>query len=250
MNTVAHDGRTTTYRVVEGPAGDRLYVHGSGGDHRVWAAQYGRGRGGVALDLSGHGDSDDVVDGDILRRYADDVVAVVRETGARVLVGNSLGGAVVLRVALDRLDPVALVLCGTGARLAVADDLLGLFATDFEAAIDHLHDPDRLFHDPDEPLVERSRATMRAAGRAVVERDFRACEVFDVRDRLDELSLPALAITGEHDRLTPPWLHEDLADALGGDCVLVDGAAHLSFLERPGAWNDAVDGFLADTGVE
>jgi len=207
VNAVDHHGRTTAYRIVDGPDDDRLYVHGSRGDWRVRAAQYGRGQGGIAVDLSGRGDSRDVAAGSALSAYVDDVVAVTRETGVGVLVGNSLGGAVVLSAALDRVDPDALVLRGTGAGLTVADDLLGLLATDegFEAAIDRLYAPDRFFHDPSERLRERSKAALRGAGRTIVERDFGACDGFDVRDRLGELAVPTLGspatTTGSH-RLT------------------------------------------------
>ncbi|MFB6302052.1 MAG: alpha/beta fold hydrolase [Haloferacaceae archaeon] len=253
METVTHRGRTTAYRRHDRGGGGTplLCIHGSGGDRRVWRAQARMTdrRPVVALDLSGHGESDDVnaaAGYETLGVYADDVVAVARETGARVLVGNSLGGAVALWVAAERDLPLdGLVLAGTGARLAVPDDLLTWLDEDFERAVEYLHGPDRLFHDPDERTVEASRATMRETGRAVTARDFRTCHGFDVRDRLDEITDPALAVVGEHDRLTPPWFHERLAENLP-DCGLavLDGAAHLTMLERPEAFNGVVGRFL------
>jgi pimeloyl-ACP methyl ester carboxylesterase len=207
--------------------------------------------GVAALDLSGHGDSDDVDSEpgyETLAAYADDAVSVAREVDARVLVGNSLGGAVALTVALERdLELDGLVLTGTGARLAVLDDLLEWLDHDFDRAVDFLHAPDRLFHDADEALVAESRETMYAVGQAVTRRDFRTCHRFDVRDRLDEVTVPALAVVGEHDRLTPPWYHEYLAEELPR-CSYVElpDAAHLAMLERPEAFNDAVRAFLAD----
>ncbi len=105
MEHVSHAGRETAYRVVRGAADGPtvLYVHGSGGTHRVWAHQYapsGPAHPAVAVDLSGHGDSTDVdaePGPETLRAYAADVCAVARSTGASVLVGNSLGGAVTRR---------------------------------------------------------------------------------------------------------------------------------------------------------
>jgi pimeloyl-ACP methyl ester carboxylesterase len=130
VETVTHHGRETAYRLAGGEGAHAVCVHGSGGTHRVWAAQYapdGPVRPAAAVDLSGHGDSEDVdadPGPDALDAYAADVVAVARETGARTLVGTSLGGAVVLRVALDAaFDPAALVLAGTGAKLAVTERL-------------------------------------------------------------------------------------------------------------------------------
>jgi pimeloyl-ACP methyl ester carboxylesterase len=275
MDAVTHHGRRTAYRrsdrrgdgagPVDGAEGDDragdgngdgdggalLCIHGSGGSGGVWKSQFRLAdrRPVVALDLSGHGESEDV-DADpgygCLSAYVDDVVAVARETDARVLVGNSLGGAVALTVALERDLPLdGLVLAGTGARLAVLDDLLYWLEGEFDRAVEFLHEPGRLFHDPDERYLDLSRAAMREAGQAVTSRDFHTCHVFDVRDRLAEVGVPALAVVGEHDQLTPPRYHEFLAEELP-DCGLavVDHAAHLAMLERPAAFNAAVAEFL------
>jgi pimeloyl-ACP methyl ester carboxylesterase len=252
-----HDGRETAYRATGGDGPPIVYVHGSGATSRAWVHQYGPerpgGAGAAAVDLSGHGDSEDVdapAGQAALDAYADDVCAVARAVwadaaGPRVLAGNSLGGAVVLWIALERdLDADGLVLCGTGAKLGVADPLADALAGEFERAIELLHGEDMLFHDPDPGTREASVEGMRATGRAVTERDFLTCDEFDVRDRLSAVTTPALAVTGEHDRLTPPSFHEYLAGELP-DCELslVAEAAHLSFLERPAAWSERVGTF-------
>lgn len=266
MERVAHDGRTTAYRLADGAGGGPgaalnhddgggvLYVHGSGGTSRVWAAQYGPAgpvHPAVAVDLSGHGESDDVTADpgpETLDAYVDDVVAVAEETDVDVLVGNSLGGAVALRAVLeDRLDPSALVLAGTGAKLGVGDDLLATLDDDFEGAIETLHDPDRLFHDAPDRLVARSKEQLRATGRRVTRRDFLTCDAFDVRDRLGEVATPTLALCGEHDRLTPPDYHEYLAENVRhGECHVLDDASHLAMVERPTEFGEAVESFVAD----
>ena len=254
METVTHDGRTTRYRAVEG-VGDGptvLYVHGSGGTHRVWGRQYapdGLTHPAVALDLSGHGASDDIdtAPGEpTLDAYADDVVAVASTVGADVLVGNSLGGAVAQWTLLERgWRPEAVVLVGTGPRLPVYEELRGWLADDYGRAVDFLHGRDRLFHATDETLHERSRAQMRAVGRSVTERDFLTCDRFDVTDRLRGIEVPTLALCGEHDKLTPRAYHEELARELPeGEFAVVPDAAHLAMLERPAAFTDIVGGFL------
>src|SRR6056297_2609747 len=110
MEDVTHHGRTTAYRTADRDAtgAPLLCVHGSGGTHDVWNGQLGRlasDRPVVAVELSGHGDSQDV-DADpgweTLSAYADDVLAVADETDAGVLVGNSLGGAVALQLVIER----------------------------------------------------------------------------------------------------------------------------------------------------
>jgi pimeloyl-ACP methyl ester carboxylesterase len=229
-------------------------VHGAGGNHRVWAKQYGNPDTppAVAPDLSGHGDSDGVSTApgeETLEAYADDVVAVCEATDATVLCGNSMGGAVALRIALDRdLDLDGIVLADSGARLAVDPDFLDTLADDFEAAIEILHAPGTLFSDPTEELVEDSMETMRATGGEVTLLDFETCDRFDVRDRLDEIEVPTLALCGEDDPLTPPKFHEHLAEELpNGTYREIANAAHMPMLERPEAFDDAMRAFLAET---
>jgi pimeloyl-ACP methyl ester carboxylesterase len=252
METVSHDGRTTAYRVTDFGSGPRVcYVHGAGGTHGVWVEQYGDRDGppAAAVDLSGHGDSDDVVTDpgtETLEAYADDVVAVCEATGASVLCGHSMGGAVALWVAVERdLDLSALVLADSGAKLGVDDGLLESLERNFESAVASLHVPDVLFHDPDDELVEVSERGLLTTGPAVTLRDFETCDAFDVRDRVGEVTVPTLAVCGEHDRMTPPQFHEYLAAELP-DCEYeeIPGAAHMSMLERPERFNEAVRSFL------
>jgi pimeloyl-ACP methyl ester carboxylesterase len=174
------------------------------------------------------------------------VRAVAESTAATVLVGNSLGGAVLQQALLTgTLEPHAVVLTGTGAKLRVAESLRTDLSSAFGAAIQSLHGPQMLFQDPDDPNRHRSMAQMRAVGQRVTERDFLACHSFDVRDRLDEIDCPALAICGETDSLTPPAYHEYLATHLPqGQFVTIPDAAHLAMVEQPDRWNDAVAGFL------
>lgn len=258
METVAHDGRRTAFRRFD-RGGERttvLLIHGSGGTHAIWRGQQRLADRWpvVALDLSGHGASADVAvpaGPATLAVYVEDVTAVAEAVDAGVLVGTSLGGAVALTVAVEaRLDLDAMVLAGSGAKLAVRSDLLGWFAEDFDRAIEFLHAPGRLFASNDPRHREASEAAMRAVGRRVTERDFRTCDAFDLRDRLDEIRVPTLAITGSSDELTPPRYHEYLAERLpAGRWTTIDGAAHLSMLERPTAFNAAVSTFLEEVGV-
>ncbi len=118
---------------------------------------------------------------------------------------------------------------------------------DFDRAVEFLHDPDRLFHDPDDRYVELSKESMYAVGQRVTSRDFHSCHTFDVRDQLSDIAAPTLAIVGEHDMLTPPWYHEFLAENVrDGEYAEIDDAAHLAMLETPDAFNEALVEFLAE----
>lgn len=246
MDAVSHNGRTTAYRYRAGEGPVLLFVHGSGSTHDSWRRQFSNlPYPMAALDLSGHGESDDIDTPPgpaTLSAYGEDVVAVSRAVEADVLVGNSLGGAVVLHVALDApYDPAGIVLVGSGAKLTVHPDILDGLEHDFDRYLEGSGG----FYDADPALVERSNETTRETGQAVTYRDFKTCDVFDVRDRLGEIDVPALAVTGEHDELTFPWYHEYLAENIpGGEYVILERAAHLSMLERPTAFNEVLSSFL------
>ncbi len=256
MQTVTHHGRETAYRHTrpdaDGPTA--LYVHGSGGNHQLWVHQYGPAgptHPAVAIDLSGHGESDDIetpAGPETLRKYAEDVAAVASETEADILVGNSLGGAVVFEVLLSELyEPAGVVFAGSGAKLAVTEELRTALKTEFEAAIEMVHQPSMLFADPDETVLEQSKETMREAGQRVTTRDFLTCHVFDVREELDAIKIPALAVVGEEDMLTPPFYHDYLAEHMPSctDSIIKD-AGHLVMLEQPEAFNLALESFVSD----
>ncbi|MCU4924414.1 alpha/beta hydrolase [Halobacteria archaeon AArc-dxtr1] len=254
METVDHHGRETAYRVVSGPddGSTVCLVHGSGGSSATWSGQdaLADAHTVVGVDLSGHGASADIDAAPgytTLSAYADDVIAVARATDADVLVGASLGGAVVLHVLLEReFDPEAVIVTGVGPRPGVLEDLIEWLARDFERAVEFLHEPDRFFHDPESALRERSIEQLFETGRAVTERDFLTYHAFDARGELGAVSVPVLAVYGTYDQLSPPHEHERLAAALErASLVEVREAAHLPMCERPGAFNDAVRSFLS-----
>ncbi len=255
METIRHHGRETTYRISDHGASNpsMVCIHGSGGDHRIWAAQTRLADTVpvVTMNLSGHGDSSELETQpgpETLDAYAADVAAVAHETDARVLLGNSLGGAVAMQAILDqRVSVDGLVLAGTGAKLGVSDRLLSWLDSDsaLEQALEYLHESDRLFHDVTPEKRDQSWTTMAEVGRKVLRRDFRTCDRFDIRDRLQELGVPAIAVVGECDSLTPPSFHRYLASSLPAcDLHTIAAAAHLSMLERPIVFNRIVRQFV------
>ncbi|MFP8953958.1 alpha/beta fold hydrolase [Natrialbaceae archaeon A-arb3/5] len=258
MGTVSHHNRETAYDLTDrgGDGPPICFVHGSGSSRNCWKSQRRLADRNpiVSLDLSGHGDSEDIdasAGYPALSAYADDVLAVADATDARVLVGSSLGGAAIMHVLIEReFEPEAVVLTGTGARLGVLEDLLVWLKDDFDRAVEFLHEPGHLFYDPSSELQQASMDAMYDCGQSVTRRDFRTCHTFDVREQVSRIDVPVLAVHGEHDRLTPPWFHEYLADEIpDAERAVVDDAGHLAMLEQPAAFNDAVRTFLDERGV-
>ena len=67
----------------------------------------------------------------------------------------------------------------------------------------------------------------------------------DHREILSRITVPTLVIIGRHDPATTPQAGEFVQSRIPGATLTTLDAAHLSNVEQPGPFNDAVMGFLA-----
>jgi len=73
-----------------------------------------------------------------------------------------------------------------------------------------------------------------------------ATTVFDAYAAMEEINVPVQLIFGEHDRLSPPSIGEEMVDLItDARLEVLEGAGHLSNLERPAQFNDTLRSFLA-----
>jgi pimeloyl-ACP methyl ester carboxylesterase len=212
-----------------------LLIHGAGGSHLSWPAELRRlpNTAVYALDLAGHGRSQPPSHKTI-EAYTQDVLDFITMLKLEnvVVLGHSMGGAIAQMVGLA-LPPrvVGLVLVGTGAKLRVSSTILETIETDHAVAVDMLNQ----FYwsgsqDPD--IEAANRRTMLACPPAVMLNDFLACDQFDVRDQLAEISLPTLIISASADQMTPPKFGQFLASELPqAEFALIEQAGHMMTLE-------------------
>ena len=179
--------------------GSLVFVHGAGADHSLWVRQMENlpdGFAGYAVDLPGHGQSGGQPVSDV-GEYARAVAEFIRVIDAPrplYLVGQSMGGAITLTVALDTSGVIdGMVLVGAGARMRVAPALL-------EALAEGRQDPAfvRLSFSPqcDPAMIEEFMASQAEVPVYTFYQDFLACSVFDVTQRMDEINLPTLIVVG------------------------------------------------------
>ncbi len=224
-----------------------LFIHGAGGDHTIWGEQLrelAQDFSVIALDLNGHGRSP-AREGDGLQTYVEDVLAVLHAVSEpTVVIGHSMGGAIALTVALQRLkNLLGLGLVGTGAKLKVHPQILELCQSDFEKAVELV--VSWAFSEQADPLLkDRSREQMLRNGQAALSRDFLSCSTFDVMSRLSEISVPTVVICGSEDKLTPvkysEYLHKNIPNA---QLRVIERAGHMVMLEQPHAVNSALREF-------
>lgn len=225
-----------------------LLIHGAGGTHRHWPVALRRLPDWTvyALDLPGHGKSSGA-GYDTAAGYGEQIFAFCGALGLDrvVLAGHSMGGAIVQDFALRYGGRLAgMVLVGTGAKLRVAPAILDGLLSDFEATARLItawcHGPgasEQQKRSYLQQLLEESPA--------VVHGDYRACDAFDLRAGLSSINIPALAICGTADIMTPPKFSEYLAAGLPDARLhLVPDAGHQVALEAPDEVTSVVQGFL------
>lgn len=226
-----------------------LFIHGSGESSVLWDAQVQALAGEfntVALDLPGHGASDGP-GLDTIEDYTEAVMAFAENSGLPNLVpcGLSIGGAIAQQMLLDHPGRLkAGILVSTGARLKVMPQIIEAIETDYEQfiamsrmfAVSAKTPPAML-----EPLMED---TARCYPRVTVG-DFKACDRFDVMERLGAIALPVLIISAEDDQLTPPKYSDFLEKTIPGAVrCRIEDAGHVVPVEKPEAVSLAIREFL------
>jgi 3-oxoadipate enol-lactonase len=190
-----------------------LLIHGVGGDSRSWdrIAETLQGRHDVvAMDLRGHGESDLIAGPVDAHDLARDALQVLDEAGIRTcaVAGFSLGGTVAQALALDhpeRVDKLALIgsVAGrTPQEQAKARERIRFLEEHGTAALVE-GNRERWFTDAfrrdHADVVEQRVAQVKACDGPSYLHAFRVFATADFADRLHEIRVPTLVVTGEHD---------------------------------------------------
>ena len=204
----------------------------------------------LAWDLPGHGHNRSVPEESFtMSDLAEGVLALVADVQEQrgdsgtpfAYAGVSVGGAVGLQLLLDHSDQLtAAALICTGARIGTpqswAERVSSVRASGtsglVSAAAQRWFAPGFVEHEQarSSALLHSLVETSDAGYLAVCE----ALAVFDVRDRLGEVTRPVLAIAGSADPTTPPALLHQIAEGVkDGRAVVIDDASHLAPAERP-----------------
>jgi 3-oxoadipate enol-lactonase len=243
-----------------GGAGEAvLLVHAIGCDYRMWdalAAELAPRFRVVRMDVRGHGRSEVSPRPYSLEQLADDARGVLDERGIEKAhwVGLSMGGMIGQAFALRHADRLGrLVLANTtsaygadGPKMwearakAVADG--GMAAITDLAMTRYFSDA---FRDAHPEVVE----TVKRRFLATPPQGYIGCcdaiRDLDFTGRLGEIRARTLVIAGDKDAGTPVAMSETIAANIpGARLAVIPGAAHLSAVENPAAFNALARGFL------
>ena len=227
-----------------------VLVHGAGGDSRSWPVEIRRLSDWrvLAVDLPGHGRStgrprQSVAD------YCHDLLAFLGELEIfrAVLVGHSLGAAVVLQLAKEFPDRLAgLGLISATPHLEAPPLMVEYFSNPLTIPLGI-----QLFREwafcPHTPptQVAAGLAALHAARPAVLAGDWQAYANFDFHGSLERVTTPAWIASGAEDRLAPPAGAHYLATCLPDAAVqIIPSAGHMLLVEQPAALASSLQAYL------
>jgi 3-oxoadipate enol-lactonase len=247
------NGRAIGYEEAGDGATPIVFLHGVGSDKSVWRPQldqFSSMRRTVAFDYPGYGDSDPAPEGTTREDYAEAVLSGMRDLGiARAhICGLSLGG--VVAIALHAADPDACASLILADTFAVHPDGQAIYDRSVAASEDMRAlaegRVDVLLAQPAAPAVRTEVVgTMAKIHPAAFRIGAEAVWLADQRDRVHEIRVPTLVICGAQDHVTSPALSHELTRLIpGARFEQIEGAGHLTNLEKPEEFNTLVGAFI------
>ena len=237
------------------------FIHGVGADRTSWKYQlpyfHSLGYSVAALDMRGSGDSDARdAKGTLLpislAEFAKDTDAVIHSLGYNTAhwVGNSMGGVIILeaiRLGLSSLNKIAL--CNTFAYYP--DHAVTLPRAAAALAVKTLPEfsaeriPLVLRPDIDKPTLDEAIYAMARKDKDAYLASWKATWSPDFRGMLSSVKQKTLVVSGSLDKITPVPLSEELVNNIpGAKHVTIEGAGHISNLDKPEEFNKILRDFL------
>lgn len=214
----------------------------------------------VRYDMRGHGASGVPAGAYSTGRLGRDVIELMDELGIERahFLGLSLGGFVGQWLGIhapERID--RLILSNTAAYLGPADQWdqridAVLQAPDMKETAEMFLGnwfPVRML-ERREPVVAKFRAMLLATDRQGLAGSYAAVRDTDMRRTIALIPRPTLVIAGRHDTVTSLGHGKQIADTIPGARLLVLPAVHLTNVEYPAEFLEAVLGFLQEQSAE
>lgn len=241
-----------------------VLLHGIGGNARNWDAQIealAPRYNAVAWDMRGYGQSEDYPGPLLQDDLCDDLSAVLDyfETDEAHLIGLSMGGMIAQEYYRRHPNRVrSLILANTNAGIGVAftreqkDEFVRLRKTPLiEGRTPSELVPAMLTtllgENPPEAAVENISASIAQLRPASYIKAIEAIVTFDSAQALTDIAVPVLLIGSTLDKVIPLSSMETMDQRIANSQLhVMEGAGHLSNLERPQEFNSLVLRFLAE----
>ncbi len=254
------DGRFSYEAAGDAASPPLVFLHGIGGAARAWRGQLDffkdRYRT-ISWDMPGYGGSASLAAVSIAA-LAGALQDFLQEVGATkpILVGHSIGGMIVQQWLSKNPDIAgAVVLAQTSPAFgkpdgdwqkAFIDARLGpLDRGETLASLAPSLVKELVGDEPDVSGMDLARDCMAAVPAASYRATMLALMGFDLRNALKSIAVPTLVLSGAKDNYAPAPMMAKMATYIpSAKYVELEGAGHLANLERPMAFNAALDDFL------
>jgi 3-oxoadipate enol-lactonase len=237
-----------------------VFLHGIGGAARAWRGQlasFGDRYCAVAWDMPGYGGSAPLANVGIAT-LADALQDFLQQIGASrpILVGHSIGGMIVQQWLIKHTGAAtAVVLAQTSPAFGKAEgDWQQQFIEARLGPLDRGETMETLApslveelvgDDPDTEGMQIARNCMASVPEASYRAMMLALLGFDQRKALGDIAVPTLVLSGSKDKNAPAPMMAKMATYIPSSTyVELEGAGHLVNLERPKAFDAALEQFL------
>jgi 3-oxoadipate enol-lactonase len=254
------DGRFAYEAEGDPDAQPLVFLHGIGGAARAWRGQveaFGDRYRAIAWDMPGYGGSVPLAAVSIAT-LADALQDFLQQIGGvkPVLVGHSIGGMIVQQwltknpriagaVVLAQTSPAFGKPDGDWQKSFIDARLGPLDRGETMVALAPTLVNELVGDDPDAGGVALARACMADVPEASYRASILALLRFDQRDSLKDINIPTLVLSGSKDKNAPAPMMAKMASYIpSASYVELEGVGHLVNLERPQAFNTALDQFL------
>jgi len=246
-------------------AGDRalpplVFLHGIGGAARGWRGQleaFSDRYRTIAWDMPGYGGSAPLPAVSIAT-LADALQDFLQQVGAArpILVGHSIGGMIIQQwltkhtgmaaaVVLAQTSPAFGKPDGDWQKEFIGSRLGPLDRGETMVSLAPTLVKELVGGDPDVRGMELARDCMAAVPEATYRASMLALLGFDQRAALKNITVPTLVLSGTRDKNAPAPMMVKMASYIpSASYVELEGVGHLVNLERPAAFDAALDSFL------
>ena len=248
-----------THYTIDGEGQWLVFSHSLASNVTMWEPQvkaFSKRYKVVCYDTRGHGQSSAPAGAYTLDQLADDAKALLDSLGIKSChwVGLSMGGMIGQTFALEYPGVFkTMTLADTTSRYPAELQATwqGRIDTATKQGMEPIVQPtlERWFTEPyrksGAPVVGEIAQAIRVTPVPGFVGCCHAIPKINVSARLKEVKIPSLVIVGEQDPGTPVSMAREIHENLpGSELVILPSAAHLSNLEQPGAFNQALAGFL------
>jgi pimeloyl-ACP methyl ester carboxylesterase len=141
-------------------------------------------------------------------------------------------------------DVSALILCATGGRMRVSQDIFNSIKPNFQVFLNNLR-VGLFYRKTSKKIIENAILEASQIDPEVIYKDFKICDAFDTLNKTSSIEVPCLIICGKADEMTPVKYSQFFHDKIkNSELRVIKKAGHTVMLEKPKQVNIVIENFI------